>query len=138
MFYYHFPRYKLYFWLGKKILCTSFYRHKFITLKWHLLSSYPSFFSECLTTFILLFDPLHLTSNLISWCYLGVTWSTVVSSTNVVTSITMYSSDIGVAGTGRGTNKFFYRYPGKSTTRKLWHNIVLRCAVCKWWSAFFF
>ena len=35
------------------------------------------------------------------------------STPNVITSLAMYSSDIGIAGTGMYTGKLFYRIPGE-------------------------
>ena len=35
------------------------------------------------------------------------------SSSTIITSLAMYSSDIGIAGTAMNAGKFFYKYPGK-------------------------
>lgn len=43
----------------------------------------------------------------------GVHWTTVFSTPATITSLAMYSSDIGMVGTARNTEKLFYKYPGK-------------------------
>ena len=49
----------------------------------------------------------------------GLTWATVFTTPTVITSLAMYSSDIGMAGTARNTGKLFYRYPGKWLSKSL-------------------
>ena len=56
----------------------------------------------------------------------GTTWSTVFTSGSVITSVAMYNSDIGMAGTGRNTGTLYYSQPGKeSSPRTLYFSITL-------------